>query len=235
MRELPRAVFAALLLAALDSATAHAAQGYPTKPVRLIAPYPAGGSSDLVARVVAQKFSDRYGQQFVVDNRAGAGGILGTEIASRAAPDGYTLLLGNIAPLAISPAMQAKLGFDPLKDFAPVSLLATGPTVLVVNPAVPAKSVKELIALAKAQPGKLNYGTGGNGTPAHLTGELFKQMAGVQLVHIAYKGTGQSVNDVIAGQIQLVFASMPVGMPHVRTGRLRALAVTGAQRTALAP
>jgi tripartite-type tricarboxylate transporter receptor subunit TctC len=225
---------AVVVLTALG-ASAAAAQGYPTKPVRLIAPYPAGGSSDLVARVVAQKFSDRYGQQFVVDNRAGAGGVLGTEMAARAAPDGYTLLLGNIAPLAISPAMQPKLGFDPLKDFAPVSMLATGPTVLVVNPAVPAKSVKELIVLAKAQPGKLNYGTGGNGTPAHLTGELFKQMAGVQLVHVPYKGTGQSVNDVIAGQIQLVFASMPVGMPHVKTGRLRALAVTGANRTALAP
>jgi len=207
---------------------------YPAKPVRWIAPYPAGGSSDLVARIVAQKFSDSYGQQFVVDNRAGAGGIVGSELAARATPDGYTLLLGNIAPLAISATIQ-RLPYDPLADFAPVSMLATGPTILVVHPSVAAKSVAELIALAKSQPGKLNYGSGGNGTPAHLTTELLKQMAGINLVHVPYKGTGQSVNDLIAGQIQLVFASTPVALAHMKSGRLRALAVSSAKRTPLAP
>ena len=207
---------------------------YPAKPVRWIAPYPAGGSSDLVARIVAQKLSDSYGQQFVVDNRAGAGGIVGSELAARATPDGYTLLLGNIAPLAISATIQ-RLPYDPLADFAPVSMLATGPTILVVHPSVAAKSVAELIALAKSQPGKLNYGSGGNGTPAHLTTELLKQMAGINLVHVPYKGTGQSVNDLIAGQIQLVFASTPVALAHMKSGRLRALAVSSAKRTPLAP
>jgi len=207
---------------------------YPAKPVRWIAPYPAGGSSDLVARIVAQKFSESYGQQFVVDNRAGAGGIVGSELAARATPDGYTLLLGNIAPLAISATIQ-RLPYDPLADFAPVSMLATGPTILVVHPSVAAKSVAELIALAKSQPVKLNYGSGGNGTPAHLTTELLKQMAGINLVHVPYKGTGQSVNDLIAGQIQLVFASTPVALAHMKSGRLRALAVSSAKRTPLAP
>ena len=223
-----------VLLAVLSAAAQSPATAYPVKPVRLIAPYPAGGSSDLIARIVAQKFGDAYGQQFVVDNRAGAGGVLGSELAARATPDGYTLLLGNIAPLAISATLQ-KLGYDPLRDFAPVSMLATGPTIVVVHPSVPAKSMGEFIALAKSQPGKLTYGSGGNGTPAHLTTELLKQMAGINLVHVPYKGTGQSVNDLIAGQIQLVFASTPVALPHMKTGRLRALAVSSAKRTPLAP
>jgi len=223
---------ASLLCACLSHA--QDANPYPAKPVRWIAPYPAGGSSDLVARIVAQKLSDSYGQQFVVDNRAGAGGIVGSELAARAPPDGYTLLLGNIAPLAISATIQ-RLPYDPLADFAPVSMLATGPTILVVHPSVAAKSVAELIALAKSQPGKLNYGSGGNGTPAHLTTELLKQMAGINLVHVPYKGTGQSVNDLIAGQIQLVFASTPVALAHMKSGRLRALAVSSAKRTPLAP
>jgi tripartite-type tricarboxylate transporter receptor subunit TctC len=225
---------ALVVLAAFSAAAQSPATAYPVKPVRLIAPYPAGGSSDLIARIVAQKFGDAYGQQFVVDNRAGAGGVLGSELAARATPDGYTLLLGNIAPLAISATLQ-KLGYDPLRDFAPISMLATGPTIVVVHPSVPAKSMSEFIALAKSQPGKLNYGSGGNGTPAHLTTELLKQMAGINLVHVPYKGTGQSVNDLIAGQIQLVFASTPVALPHIKTGRLRALAVSSAKRTPLAP
>ena len=158
---------------------------------------------------------------------------MGSELAARATPDGYTLLLGNIAPLAISATIQH--WSDPLADFAPVSMLATGPTILVVHPSVAAKSVAELIALAKSQPGKLNYGSGGNGTPAHLTTELLKQMAGINLVHVPSKGTGQSVNDLIAGQIQLVFASTPVALAHMKSGRLRALAVSSAKRTPLAP
>ena len=218
----------------MASASAHA-QTYPAKPVRVIAPFPAGGSSDLVARIVAQKMGEVTGQQFIVDNRPGAGGTLGTELAARAPADGYTLVIGNFAPLAVNPHLQRKLPYDPLRDFTSISLLAVGTTVLVVHPSLPVRSVKDLVALARARPGQLNYGSGGSGTPAHLTGELFNLMAKVNTIHVPYKGTGQSINDLIAGQIQLVFASMPVGLPHVKTGRLRALAVTSDKRTSLAP
>lgn len=211
------------------------AQGYPVKAVRVIAPFPAGGSSDLVARIVSQKLGEATGQQFLVDNRPGAGGTLGTELAAKAAADGYTLTIGNLSPLAVNPHLFRKLPYDPLKDFTSISLLAVGTTVLVVHPSLPVRSVKELVALAKARPGQLNFGSGGSGTPAHLVGELFKSMARVNIVHVPYKGTGQSINDLIAGQIQFVFASMPVGLPHVRSGRLRALAVTSDKRTSLAP
>jgi tripartite-type tricarboxylate transporter receptor subunit TctC len=225
----------AAALAAAIAAPLATAQGYPAKTVRVIAPFPAGGSSDLVARIVAQKMSEVTGQQFIVDNRPGAGGTVGTELAARAAPDGYTLSIGNFAPLAVNPHLQRKLPYDPIKDFTSISLLAVGTTVLVVHPSLPVRTVKELIALAKARPGQLNYGSGGSGTPAHLVGELFKLMAKVNVIHVPYKGTGQSINDLIAGQIQLVFASMPVGLPHVKSGRLRALAVTSDKRTQLAP
>ncbi len=215
--------------------TSAAAQNYPSKPVRIIAPFPAGGSSDLVARILAQKLTEMNSTQFLVDNRPGAGGTLGTEIASRAAPDGYSLSVGNVAPLAVNVSLFKKLPYDPVTDFAPIALSAVGTTVLVVHPSLPVRSTKELIALAKAKPGQLNYGSGGSGTPAHLTGELFRHMAKVNIVHVPYKGTGQSVNDLIAGHIQFIFASMPVGLPHVKTGRLRALAVTSEKRSALAP
>ncbi len=215
--------------------TSAAAQNYPSKPVRIIAPFPAGGSSDLVARILAQKLTEMNSTQFLVDNRPGAGGTLGTEIASRAAPDGYSLSVGNVAPLAVNVSLFKKLPYDPVTDFAPIALSAVGTTVLVVHPSLPVRSAKELIALAKAKPGQLNYGSGGSGTPAHLTGELFRHMAKVNIVHVPYKGTGQSVNDLIAGHIQFIFASMPVGLPHVKTGRLRALAVTSEKRSALAP
>jgi len=218
----------------MGSASVHA-QNYPAKPVRVIAPFPAGGSSDLVARIVAQKMGEATGQQFIVDNRPGAGGTLGTELAARAPADGYTLVIGNFAPLAVNPHLQRKLPYDPVRDFTSISLLAVGTTVLVVHPSLPVKSVKDLVALARARPGQLNYGSGGSGTPAHLTGELFNLMAKVNTIHVPYKGTGQSINDLIAGQIQLVFASMPVGLPHVKSGRLRALAVTSEKRTSLAP
>jgi tripartite-type tricarboxylate transporter receptor subunit TctC len=203
--------------------------------VRLIAPYPAGGSSDLVARIVAQKLSESLGRQLVVDNRSGGGGITGTELAARAAPDGHTLLLGNIGPLAITVPLTKQLGYDPRTDFAPISLLAVSPTMLVLHPSVPAKSVAELVTLAKAQPGKLNYGSSGVGTTPYIATELFKQMAGVDIVNVSYKGSGQAVNDLLGGQIQVMFASMPVGLQHSKSGRLRALAVTGAKRSTLAP
>jgi len=226
---------AAILALAVFAAPVASAQTYPAKAVRVIAPFPAGGSSDLVARIVSQKLSEVTGQQFIVDNRPGAGGTLGTELAARSAPDGYALAIGNFAPLAVTPHLFRKLPYDPLKDFTSISLLAVGTTVLVVHPSLPVRSVKELIALARARPGQLNFGSGGSGTPAHLVGELFKSMAHVSIVHVPYKGTGQSINDLIAGQIQLVFASMPVGLPHVKSGRLRALAVTSDKRTSLAP
>lgn len=219
----------------LAAVTPLAAQNYPTRAVRIIAPFPAGGSSDLVARILAQKLTEMNGQQFIVDNRPGAGGTLGTELGARAAPDGYTLTVGNIAPTAVNVSLFRKLPYDPVHDFSPIALSAVGTTVLVVHPSLPVRTTRELIALAKARPGQLNYGSGGSGTPAHLTGELFRHMAKVNIVHVPYKGTGQSVNDLIAGHIQFIFASMPVGLPHVKTGRLRGIAVTSEKRSALAP
>jgi tripartite-type tricarboxylate transporter receptor subunit TctC len=224
-------VTAMLATAALPAA----AQNYPVKTVRIIAPFPAGGSSDLVARILAQKLAEMNGQQFIVDNRPGAGGTLGTELAARAPADGYTLSVGNVAPLAVNVSLFKKLPYDPVNDFAPIALSATGTTALVVHPSLPVKTVKDMIALAKARPGQLNYGSGGSGTPAHLTGELFRHMAKVNIVHVPYKGTGQSVTDLTAGHIQFIFASMPVALPHVKSGRLRGIAVTSEKRSALAP
>ncbi|RPJ44248.1 MAG: tripartite tricarboxylate transporter substrate binding protein [Betaproteobacteria bacterium] len=226
---------AAVATLGLTAIAPAAAQHYPTKAVRIIAPFPPGGSSDLVARILAQKLTEANGQQFVVDNRPGAGGTLGTDLAAKSAPDGYTLAVGNIAPLAVNVSLFKKLPYNPVHDFAPIAMSAVGTTVLVVHPSLPVRSVKELVALAKARPGQLNYGSGGSGTPAHLSGELFRHLAKVNIVHIPYKGTGLSLNELISGQIQLVFASMPVGLPHVKTGRLRALAVTSEKRSALAP
>jgi len=211
------------------------AQTWPSKPVRWIAPYPPGGSSDLVARAIGIRLAEQLGQPVLVDNRPGVGGSLGSEIAARSAPDGYTLLLANVAPLAINPHIYPKLGYDVLRDFEPVTLLATGPTMLVVGPSLPVKSVAELLALARAKPGFLKYGTGGSGTPAHLTTELLRLMTGIELLHVPYKGTGQSVTDLLGGQIDFVFASPPVAAAHVKSGKLRALAVSSAKRTPLAP
>ena len=207
---------------------------YPVKPVRLVAPFPPGGSSDLIARILTQKMSEGLGQQVIVENRPGAGSNLGTQAAARAAPDGYTILISSVTA-AINMSLYRNPGFDLLKDFAPISKLAVGPTALVVHPSVPVTHVRELIKLAQARPGQLAYGSGGNGTPSHICGEMFRAMAKVNILHVPYKGTGQSVTDLMAGQIQLVFASMPVVFPHMKTGRLRTLAVTGAQRTSLAP
>ncbi len=212
-----------------------AADNFPTKPLRLIAPYPPGGTSDIIARLVGQKLTDVWGQQMVVDNRAGANGGIGSEVAAKSPADGYTLLIGNMTPIAANPSLYKKLGYDSLRDFHGVSLVAAGPNVLVVNPNVPVKSVQDIIALAKAKPGSLNFGSGGAGSPAHLAGELFKTLTGVQMTHVPYKGTVLSVNDLIAGQVQLVFSDAPPAIPHVKSGRLRALAVTSAKRTPLMP
>jgi tripartite-type tricarboxylate transporter receptor subunit TctC len=210
-------------------------QPYPVKPVRMVAPYPPGGTSDIIARILGQKLFDAWGQQIVVDNRPGANGSIGCDLAAKSPADGYTLLVGNMTPIAANPSLYSKLSYDSIRDFAGVSLVAAGPNVLVVNPSLPVKSVQELIAYAKANPGKLNFGSGGAGSPAHLAGELFKTLTGVAMTHVPYKGTVLSVNDLIAGQVQLVFSDAPPAVPHVKSGKLRALAVTGAKRTPLLP
>ena len=211
------------------------AAAYPSKPVRLIVTFPPGGGADMIARAVGQKLIESWGQQFIVDNRGGAGGIIGTEIAARSVPDGYTLLVGASSGLVINPLLRTNLPYDPVRDFMPVSLLIVNPTLLVVNSSVPATSVKELIALAKAKPGQLNYASVGQGSPIHLAMELFKSMTGTNFVHVPYKGAGPAVTELLAGQVQLMFNSMPSVLPHVKTGRLRGLAVGSAQRFRAVP
>jgi len=210
-------------------------QSYPTKPIRFIAPFPPGGSSDLIARILSQRMSEQLGQPIVVDNRPGASGSLGTEMSARAPADGYTLLLGSVAALAINPHLLKHVGYDPVKDFAAVAAIARGPQMLVVHPSLPAATVQEFLALARKKPNALLCGSGGVGTPAHFGCELLRLRGNAQLTHVPYKGTGQSINDLLGAQIHSVFASMPVGYPHVRTGRLRALASTSPERSALAP
>jgi tripartite-type tricarboxylate transporter receptor subunit TctC len=209
--------------------------GYPSKPVRFIAPFPPGGATDTLCRVLAQKLSDGLGQPVTVDNRPGASGNIGHELAMKAAPDGYTLLLTNSSTLTTNPHLFKSLPFDPVADFTPVSLVATAGQVLVVHPSVPASSVAELVALAKARPGQLNFGSGGKGIQSHISGEMFKSMTGVSIVHVPYKGTVQAVADLVAGQVQLVFADMVPAMPHIKSGRLRPLAVTIAERSPALP
>jgi tripartite-type tricarboxylate transporter receptor subunit TctC len=220
-----RCMLLALLLAAASFA---AAAAYPEKPVKLVVPYPPGGLTDAVARQVAGALAERLKQPVVIENIAGGGGNIGAERAARSAADGYTLYLGNNATVGINTLIYKKLGFDPVKDLAPVSLLAESQTVLVVHPSVAANSVAELIALAKAKPGALNFGSTGQGGLSHLVGELFKTNAGIQMTHVPYKGTGPALNDLLGGQIQLMFNDTAV--PHVKAGKLRALAATGTKR-----
>jgi tripartite-type tricarboxylate transporter receptor subunit TctC len=209
------------------------AQTYPAKPVRMISPFPPGGGTDAVARLVAQALSDQLGQQVVVDSRGGANGIIGTELAARSAADGYTLLLGNSAPLAILPHLTQKLPYDPVKDFSPISLGALSDFVLVVHPSVPVKNVRELIALAKAKPGQLNYAAGGTGTPSHLAMELFSLLAGVKLVQVPYKGNGPASIGLMTGECSVMIGSGPAVLPHHAAGKVRALATTGLKRSIL--
>jgi tripartite-type tricarboxylate transporter receptor subunit TctC len=231
---LPSSAFGiALALTGMALCAMANAQGYPSRPVRFLVPNPPGGGTDLVARISAQKVSEKWGTPLVVDNRPGAGGIIAVEVAAKSAPDGYTLLMAHF-PLAITVNI-AKVSFDPVRDFAPVTLLATTQNALVVNPAVPAKSVQEFIALAKAKPGALRYASGGNGTSMHVSAELFSLMAGVSLSHIPYKGAGPALVDLISGQVQASFVSVPASVPHIKAGRIRGLAVTGARRSPLAP
>jgi tripartite-type tricarboxylate transporter receptor subunit TctC len=198
-------------------------------------PYPAGGTIDTTGRLVAQRLSEATGQQVVVDNRTGAGGTLGTELAAKAPPDGYTIVMGGTGTLAISPALGRPLGYDPLKDFAPITLIATTPYVLVAHPSVPAKTVRELIELAKSEPGKLNYASGGSGSAPHLIGEMFRSRAGVNIVHIPYKGSTPAKIDLVAGRVQLFFTGIPPVASEIRNGTLRALGVTSAKRTSTLP
>jgi tripartite-type tricarboxylate transporter receptor subunit TctC len=217
------------------AATLACAQGFPTKPIRFIAPFPPAGSSDLLARILSQRMAEQLGQPVVVDNRAGASGSLGTEMCAKAPADGYTLVLGSIAGFAINPHLLKHVGYDPVKDFVAVAAIGQSPQMLVVHPGLPAKTVQEFLDLARKKPNALTCGSGGVGTPAHFGCELVRLRGNATLLHVPYKGTGQSINDLLGGQIHAVFASMPVAYPHVRAGKLRALASTSPQRSTLAP
>jgi len=223
-----------LALACLLPLTAMAQSGYPAKPVRLVVGQAPGGATDVVARLVAPKFGEALGQTVVVENRTGAAGSIGAAFIAKSAPDGYNLLVVS-SSYAINPSLYTDLPFDPVKDLAPVTLIAEAPFLLVVHPSMPVKSVKEFVAFAKARPGALNYGSGGNGSSGHLAGELFKMLAGVDMVHVPYKGAGPALVDVMAGQIHLTFGSVLSSLGHVKNGRLRALGVTGAKRSSGAP
>ncbi|MEO8675947.1 MAG: tripartite tricarboxylate transporter substrate binding protein [Casimicrobiaceae bacterium] len=225
------ALGALLALAAIVAS----AQTYPAKPIRLVVPFPPGGATDILARDVAQKLTEAWGQQVIVDNRPGAGGNIGSELVAKAAPDGYTLEMGTVGTHAINASLYAKMPYDHVKDFAPVILVAGVPNVLVVNPALPANSVAELIAYAKANPGKLNFASSGNGTSIHLSGELFKFMAGVQMTHVPYKGSAPALQDLLGGQVQLMFDNLPPSLPQIKAGKLRALAVTSLTRAPALP
>ena len=226
--------YVACLAAALVYTTAAHAQPYPQKPIRLVAPFAPGGGTDILARLVGQKASEMLGQQLIVDNRGGAGGTIGTDIAAKAPPDGYTLILVS-ASHAINPGLYQNLPYDSVSDFAPITQIATSPGILVVNPSLPVKSVKDLIALARAKPGQINYASAGSGTPPHLAGELFKVMAKIDMVHVPYKGNAPAFTDVIGGQVSLIFPTMPSAMPFIKSGKLRPIAVTSAKRSPVAP
>jgi tripartite-type tricarboxylate transporter receptor subunit TctC len=230
------AVVAAAGVASPAFAQAPALAGaYPNRPIRFVVPFPAGGGNDTMARTIGNKLAAALGQQFVVDNRPGAGGLIGAETAAHAAPDGYTLFLGGVASHGILPNLQPKLGYDPIKDFAPVSLIASAPLVLVVHPAVPVKSVKELVQFAKTKPGQLNFASNGTGGSSHLAAELFKMMTATDMVHVPYKGLAPALTDLLSGQVQLMFSSTVAMLPQVRAGRLRPLGITSVKRSAAMP
>lgn len=225
-----RGVLGILAIAIAASATA---QDWPSKPIRLVTPYPPGGTTDILSRLFAQRMD--LGQQIIIEARPGAGGNVGTEQVARSAPDGYTLVMGASGPMAINASLFRKLPYDPAKDLTPIVLVASVPLVLVVHPSVPAKNVRELIALLKDNPDKYTYASAGNGTPQHLSGELFKSMTGTRMAHVPYKGSGPAVNDLVGGQVPIAFESMIAVLPQVQAGRLRALGVTSAQRSPTVP
>ena len=207
-----------------------AAQGFPSKSVQFIVPFAAGGTSDVVTRLVSKDLSERWGVPVIIENRPGAGGIIGSEVVARATPDGHTLLMGTVATHGINKSLYAKMPYDPVKDFEPVSLVASTPSVLMVHPSVPVNSVAELVAYARKNPGRLHYGSSGNGSSHHLAGQMFSSMAGVDMVHVPYKGTAAALTDLLGGRIELTFDTLPSAMPHVKAGKLKALAVTSAKR-----
>jgi tripartite-type tricarboxylate transporter receptor subunit TctC len=234
MKNLP-ALWPALAAAIFLCANPASAQTYPNKPIRVIVPFPPGGGNDALMRVITPRLGEALGQLLVIDNRAGAGGNIAAELTARSAPDGYTLLMGFSTVMTTNKSLYKNAGFDPVKDFAPITQLATAQYILIVHPAVPAKNIAELVALAKAKPGTLNYASAGVGTPLHLAAELFKRRAEIDIVHVAYKGGGPATTAMLAGEAQMMFSSMASALPQVRAGRLRALAVSGLKRSLLAP
>lgn len=231
-----RKIVAALLGAvALASAAGAQAQAYPSKPIRIVVPFAVGGIADTFARVIAQKLSETWGQPAVVENRAGAGGNIGADLVAKSPADGHTFVMGNIGTHAINQALMKSMPYDTVRDFVPVAHVLDADGLLVVHPAVPAKTVPELIAYAKSQPGKLSYASGGMGTTSHLAGELFKAAAGVDLVHVPYKGNSPAITDVMGGQAQMIFATMPTVLPQAKAGRLRSIATLGAERNKTTP
>jgi tripartite-type tricarboxylate transporter receptor subunit TctC len=226
---------AAACIAPGQHAAAQSPRDYPSRPIRMVLPASPGGPVDVIARTVGAGLQDALGQTIVMDNRAGAGGLIGAEMVANAAPDGYTLLFAHSGPLAIEPALHSKLAYHPLKSFAPVSLAAASPYVLIVNASSPAKSVKEVIALAKSQPGKLHFASGGIGTGLHMAGELLKLAAGINMVHVPYKGAGPGMTALLAGEVNLMFNGVSAALPQVKAGKIRALAISTAQRSSLLP
>lgn len=225
----------ALAIAALVVPVSATAQTYPTKPIRLIAPFPAGGTSDTIARVLGQKLTEAWKQQAIVENRAGVAGSLGSSVAAKSPPDGYTLLVGNVGPVAINHNVYKNTGYDPIKDFSPITLAVTAPQIVVVHPSVPAQSFKEFTALVKKHKGKINYGSSGPGSISHLSAELFKQMTGSDMLHVPFKGSALITTALLSGEVDVVFSDMAVVLPHVQAKKLRALAVTGPEPTPLVP
>ena len=225
---------AAALAAAFCAAPAFA-QTYPAKAIRMIIGFPPGGGTDIIGRIVAQRMSEGLKQQLIVDNRGGASGLIGAELAAKAPPDGYTIMMAHIAAMSILPSLYSKMSYDPVKDFAPISLVAISPQLVVAHPSLPAKNIKELIALAKAHPGEIHFASVGNGSVQHLAGEMFNIQAGVKMVHVPYKGGGPSAIDLMAGHVQLSFDVIPVVIGFVKAGKLRPIAVTSEKRTALLP
>jgi tripartite-type tricarboxylate transporter receptor subunit TctC len=214
--------------------TAHA-QGYPTKALRFVVPFPAGGPLDISARAIGQKLTEAWKQPVIIDNRPGAGGNIGADNVAKSAADGYTLLMGAVSTHAINPSLYSRMPYDAMRDFAPITLVTTVPNVLVVHPSLPAKNVRELIALAKARPGQLNFASGSTGSTGHLAGELFKAMAGIDMVHVPYKGAAPAVTDLIAGHVSIMFDNLASALPQIKSGRTRALAVTTLSRSAMVP
>lgn len=227
-----RPVLALMLVACMSGA---AAQNYPTKPIRFIVPFPPGGGNDTMARTFGQKMTEGLGQQVVIDNRAGAGGNIGAETAAHALPDGYTIFLGGVGSHGINPHLQVKPSYDPIKDFAPISLIASAPLLVIVPLSLPAKSINDLIQLVKARPGELNFASSGAGTIAHLAAELLNSMAKIKLEHVPYKGTGPALTDLLGGRVHVMFNSTVSVMPQVRAGKVRALAMTAARRSPALP